>query len=58
MKFFAPLITQPPSLLTAVVFIPEASEPEPGSVNPHAPSLSPLANGVTNFRRCSGVPYW
>ena len=49
MKFFDPLITHPPSRRKAIVFIPEASDPEPGSVNPHAPSFSPLARGVTYF---------
>ena len=41
----------------AIVFIPDASEPELGSVNPRAPKRSPLARGVTYFCRCDSLPY-
>ena len=41
---------------TAVVRIPPASEPEPGSVNPHAPSHCPLASLGMYFFRCSSLP--
>src|SRR6266496_2534492 len=39
MKFFVPLRTQSSPSRIAVVRSPEASEPEAGSVRPHAPIL-------------------
>jgi len=49
-KFFEPLSTQPPARRTAVVRIELASEPELGSVRPHAAKASPLASGARYFR--------
>src|SRR6185369_1927583 len=57
MKFFEPLTVQPPSVRTAVDFVPDASEPALGSVNPQAPSRSPEARGTRNFCFCSSDPY-
>ncbi len=56
MKVLFPFSTQPLSERTAVVRAPAASEPEPGSVNPHAPSHSPEASRGTHLRRCSSFP--
>jgi hypothetical protein len=56
MKFFDPLTTHPPFFLTAVVRVPEASEPALGSVKPHAPNFSPRASGTRYFCFCSSVP--
>ena len=56
MNVFDPFSTHPPSRFTAVVRMPPASEPEPGSVNPHAPSHSPLASfGIQRFF-CASLP--
>jgi len=44
MNILLPLRTQRSPRRTAVVFIPAASEPLPGSVRPHPPSHSPLAS--------------
>ena len=44
MNVFVPLRTQPSPRRTAVVFMPAASEPLPGSVSPQAAS-SPVASG-------------
>ncbi len=43
MKALLPLRTKRPPSATARVFMAAASEPEPGSVNPHAPRDSPRA---------------
>jgi len=51
MKVFCPLMLQLPSASrVARVLAPAASDPEPGSVNPHAPSFVPDA------RSGSGTP--
>src|ERR1700744_4911441 len=56
MNVFDPFSTHPPSRFTAVVRIPPASEPDPGSVSPHAPSHSPLASfGIQRFF-CASLP--
>ena len=52
-KFFEPFSSQPPRRRTAVVRIELASEPELGSVSPHAANASPRASGVKNFSFCS-----
>src|SRR6266851_5251809 len=44
MNVLEPFRIQPPALRTAVDFIAEASEPEPGSVSAHAASHSPVAS--------------
>ena len=58
MNIFEPLITHSfvASSKTAVVCCPAASVPAFGSVNPNAPSHSPLANFGTYFCFCSSVP--
>ena len=56
MKVLDPLITQPSPRRSARVRAPAASEPEPGSVSPQAPSVSPLASRGSQRRFCSGVP--
>ncbi len=40
----------------AVVRVPPASEPAPGSVRPNPPSTFPAASSGTYFAFCSGVP--
>src|SRR5437762_2891893 len=52
MKFFEPFTTQPPSFFAAVVRVPEASDPAPGSVRPHAPRCSPRASGARYLCFC------
>src|SRR6267142_1758259 len=52
-KFFEPLSTQPPARRTAVVRIELASDPELGSVRPHAAKLSPLASGARSEEHTS-----
>ena len=42
MKALEPLITHSPAERTALVRVPPASEPAPGSVRPKAPSMRPL----------------
>ena len=54
---FAPLITQPESVLRARVFWLAASEPVSGSVNPKQPSHSPELSFGSQCRFCSSVPY-
>ncbi len=44
MNILVPLRIHLSPLRTAVVFMPAASEPEPGSVRPQAPSHSPVAS--------------
>src|SRR5512143_2084819 len=56
MKFLEPFSTKWPPSRTAVVRIPPASEPEPGSVRPQQPTRSPLASGVRKRRFCSSLP--
>src|SRR6185295_14036700 len=56
MKFFEPFTIQPPSVRTAVDFVPDASEPALGSVNPQAPRCSPDASGFKYFCFCDSVP--
>ena len=56
MKFFDPFRTQWPPSLTAVVRMPPASEPEPGSVSPQQPTFSPRARGGRKRRFCSALP--
>ena len=48
MKFFEPFSTQCWPSRTAVVRMPPASEPEPGSVRPQQPTFSPRASGGRN----------
>ena len=56
MKFFEPLSTQCRPSRTAVVRMPPASEPEPGSVRPQQPTFSPRASGGRKRRFCSSLP--
>jgi hypothetical protein len=57
MNVFWPFSTQPLPLRRAVVCIePNASDPAPGSVRPHAPTTSPLMSPGTQRSACAGVP--
>src|SRR5271165_948431 len=56
MKVLFPLSTHLSPLRTALQRAPPASEPEPGSVSPHAPRNSPVASLGTYFRFCSSFP--
>ena len=56
MNIFAPLITQPESVLRARVFWLAASEPVSGSVSPKHPSHSPEHSFGRYFCFCSSVP--
>jgi hypothetical protein len=53
MKALLPFSTQPPSRGSARVCRAAASEPEPGSVRPQAPSTSPPASRGSQRRFCS-----
>src|SRR5271167_4973271 len=56
MNVLLPFSTHISPRFTAVVRAPPASEPDPGSVSPHAPSHSPPASlGIHRFR-CSSFP--
>jgi len=55
-KAFEPLITHWPSERIAVVRVPPASEPAPGSVNPKAPSIAPLHMAGRYIFFCSSEP--
>jgi hypothetical protein len=46
----------PSSLSRAVVRVPPASEPAPGSVSPNAASLRPATRSGRYFCFCSSVP--
>ena len=48
MNIFVPLSTHASPSRTAVVRMPPASEPVPGSVSPQQPTFSPFASGVRN----------
>ncbi len=56
MKHFEPLITHSSPSRTAVVRVPPASEPAPGSVRPNAPRTSPAHSRGSHSRFCSSVP--
>ena len=56
MKALVPLRTQLSPSRVARVFIAAASEPEPGSVSPHAPSVLPLRERGQILPFCSGEP--
>ena len=56
MNILAPFRTQPLSLRTAVVRMPAASEPLPGSVRPHAASFRPAAMSGMYRLRSSSLP--
>ena len=57
MKHLVPLITHSSvRRSTAVVRVPPASEPPPGSVSPNAPSISPEHSRGSHSRFCSSVP--
>ena len=55
-KALLPLRTHSPFLSSARVASAPASEPEPGSVRPQAPSVWPAASDGRYFRFCSGDP--
>ena len=56
MKAFVPSSTKASPVSVAVVRIAAASEPEPGSVSPQAPSTSPRARGGRYRSRWAAVP--
>ncbi len=56
MKHFRPFSTYPSPSRRAVVAIPPASEPAPGSVRQKEANRNSVANGWTNARFCSSVP--
>src|SRR3990172_3873440 len=57
MKHFRPFSTYPSPSRRAVVAIPPASEPAPGSVRQKEANRNSVANGWTNTRFCSpGAP--
>ncbi len=60
MNIFEPLTTYsvPPArpLRTAVVWIPETSEPAPGSESPKQPRIGSETSGASHCRFCSSVP--
>jgi len=55
MKVLVPLMTHLSPLRTARVRAAPASDPEPGSVNPHAPSALPLARRGRYFCFCASL---
>jgi len=55
-KVFAPFSTQLSPRRSAVVRVPPASEPAPGSVSDHAPSIFPAVSCGRYFLRCASVP--
>src|ERR1700758_5066556 len=56
MKVFVPFRTHPPRDLLAVMRALPASEPDEGSVSPHAPIHSPVASFETYFFFCASQP--
>src|SRR6266700_6123258 len=56
MNVFVPFSTQLPPLRTAVMRALPASEPDEGSVSPHAPMNSPLASFGMYFFFCPSLP--
>ena len=56
MNALVPLITQEPSCSTAVVRVPPASLPAPGSVSPKAPRARPAVRSGRKRSFCSCVP--
>ena len=56
MNVLVPFSTQFLPLRTAEQRAPPASDPEPGSVSPHAPINSPVASLGMYFRFCSSLP--
>src|SRR5207247_5400967 len=55
---FWPLIRQPPSVLVALVLMPAASDPAPGSLNSWHQMTSWLSAGRTQRATWSGVACW
>ena len=56
MKAFVPSMTHSPSSRRAVVRVPPASLPAPGSVSPKAPIALPATRSGRKRACCSGVP--
>ena len=56
MKVFVPLSTHPALARVAVMRALPASDPDDGSVNPHAPMNSPVASFGTYFFFCVSFP--
>src|SRR5207245_7193906 len=55
-KVLLPLSTQPAFVLAALMRALPASDPEDGSVRPHAPMYSPVASLLTYFFFCASLP--
>ena len=56
MNIFEPLTTYSSPFCTAVVWIPETSEPAPGSESPKQPRIGSSTSGASHSRFCSSVP--
>ena len=56
MNIFDPLTMYSSPFLTAVVWIPETSEPAPGSESPKQPRIGSSTSGASHSRFCSSVP--
>ena len=56
MNIFEPLTTYSSPRRTAVVWMPDTSEPAPGSVSPKQPSTGASTSGPSHSRFCSSVP--
>ena len=56
MNIFEPLITYSSPRGTAVVWIPDTSEPAPGSVRPKQPRIGASTSGPSHCFFCSSVP--
>ena len=56
MNIFEPLTTYSPPRRTAVVWMPETSEPAPGSESPKQPRIGSETSGASHSRFCSSVP--
>ena len=56
MNSFEPLTTYSSPRFTAVVWMPETSEPAPGSERPKQPRIGSSTSGMSHSRFCSSVP--
>ena len=56
MNIFEPLTTYSSPRRTAVVWMPDTSEPAPGSVRPKQPRIGASTSGPSHCFFCSSVP--
>ena len=56
MNIFEPLTTYSSPLRTAVVWMPDTSDPAPGSESPKQPRIGSETSGASQSRFCSSVP--